>query len=117
AHFLEDHQVDIRALIKQAYMQAGGHYAAMTAAQRREQAVLDSRQLITDLVRGGPDRQAIQQTVAEAASESIPADIVRLASINEPLFQAFVQARLADQPEVARELLRRAGSVFARFRL
>ena len=117
ARFLTDHQEAIAGLLECVYAEVGGHYAALTPEQQHAQAHLDSRQLITDLLRGGPDRQAIQRTVQTAADPSIPGDIVRLAAFMERRFEAFVRAQLADDPDLARLLLARCDVVFARFRL
>ena len=115
--FLLEHEEAIAGLLESVYMEVGGHYAALTPEQRQAQAALDSRQMITDLLRGGPDRQAIQRTVQTAASPTIPGDIVRLAAIMERRFEAFVRAELACDPALTRLLLARCDVVFARFRL
>lgn len=115
--FLAEQQPAIAGLMQRGYNQVGGHYIGLTDAQQQAQARLDSRQLITDLLRGGPDREAIRRTVATAADPSIPDDIVNLAAVMERLFTAFVREQLVGEPTVAQVLVERAELVFARFRL
>lgn len=100
--------------MEQAYAEAGGHYAAMPAAARRRQALIDSREFVTDLLRGGVTRGATQQTVEslERVSAEV-ADLLRMMVALERLFAEFVHAELATQPALAAELVRLSTAVNA----
>src|SRR5690242_18802031 len=115
-HFLDDHRAAIRQLIEQAYGEAGGHYAALAPAERTRQAETDSAEFIAALVRGTPDREAIQQTVG-AAPATLAGDMVQMATALDRLFTAFVAERLQGEARLAQDLIRRSSYVIARFRL
>jgi hypothetical protein len=115
--FLEGQQPDVAALLEQAYLEAGGHYAEMSAAERQHQARIDSFEFITDVVRGSVDRPAIQAMIGETHSPIMLAeDILRMAIAFEGRFTAFVQATLPHDPLLAEELARRARNLIASFR-
>jgi hypothetical protein len=115
--FLDDHRAAIRQLIEQAYSEAGGHYAALTPAERVRQAETDSAEFIADLVRGAPDRERIRRTVATASAAALAGDMVQMATALDRLFTAFVAERLQGEARLAQDLVRRSSSVIARFRL
>jgi hypothetical protein len=112
--FLEENQEAIAGLVVQAYDAAGGHYALMSPDDRRRQAATDVQEFIADLLRGGIDRDAVHQTVANTAGEA--PDIVRLSTALDHLFATFVQERLADHPDLAEELIRVSRNLNASFR-
>ena len=115
--FLIDHQGAIVGLIEQAYQVAGGHYAALAPEARRRQAAIDGQEFVTDLLRGGVDPAEVQATVHDAEDAAIATtDIVRMTAALEPLFVAFVQTTLAEQPALATELARRGRNLCASFR-
>lgn len=116
-HFLDDHRAAIRQLIEQAYGEAGGHYAALAPAERTRQAETDSAEFIAALVRGTPDREAIQQTVGAAPAATLAGDMVQMATALDRLFTAFVAERLQGEARLAQDLIRRSSYVIARFRL
>jgi hypothetical protein len=103
--------------VEQAYQATGGHYAALTPEERQAQAEIDCRDFIADLLRGVPDRAAIRRMAQAAPGPATISDIIHMAEAFEQLFKAFVQARLATQPQLARELAQRNTFVMGRFRL
>ena len=115
--FLAAHQAEIARLILQAYQEAGGHYAAMSATARMDQAQIDSHEFIASLLRGTPDRESITQTVQAGRNPTLGTDIVQMATAFEHLFTAWVKISVADRPLLAHELLRRSRQVFSQFRL
>jgi hypothetical protein len=117
AQFLETHRAAIQQIILRAYQEAGGHYQAMTPPQQAHQAEIDSDEFIIDLLRGTPDRETIQQTVAAAATTTIVSDIVNMAAALDRFFAAYVAERLPGDPRLAQELTRRSNYITARFRL
>jgi hypothetical protein len=117
AQFLLENRPAITGLVQQAYQLTGGHYAALTPAESQAQAEIDSRAFIGDLLRGVPDRAAIRQRAQSASTPGIISDTLHMAEIFEKLFNAFVQARLAAQTHLARDLAQRNTFVMGRFRL
>jgi hypothetical protein len=117
SEFLESHRAAIQQIILRAYQEAGGHYQAMTLPQQVRQAEIDSAEFTADLLRGMPDREVIQQTVAAAASATMINDIVNMAAALERGFAAYVAAQLPGDPRLAQELIRRSSYITARFRL
>jgi hypothetical protein len=117
ARFLETEGSAIRDLVAQAYAEAGGHYSALPPAERRRQAATDAGEFAADLIRGSIDRQAVRDmVVAIGGGASVADDINRMAIALERLFAAFVGERLAAEPELAADLVRRSRNVNASFR-
>src|SRR3954447_25205836 len=105
--FLAEQHEAITTLILQAYRQAGGHYSVMTPAQRQAQAQSDSGEFITGLLRGMPDNAAIEQMAYDMPDPEIVADIMRMTTALEKLFNGFVQTCLVTRPALAWDLTQR----------
>jgi hypothetical protein len=117
AQFLDDHRAEIQELIRHAYQEAGGHYAALTPEQQARQAAVDSTEFIADLLRGTPDGAVIRQTVLAAATPTVAGDIVNMVAALDRAFTGFVAARLLGEPRLAQELILRGSYISTRFRL
>lgn len=117
ARFLLENRPAIADLVAQAYQATGGHYATLTPEESQAQAEIDSRAFIGDWLRGVPDRAAIRHLAQSASSPLVISDTLHMTEVFEQLFKAFVQARLATQPQLARDLAQRNAFVMGRFRL
>ena len=115
--FLAENQAGLIMLNEQAYGEAGGHYAAMTAEQRRRQATIDAQELAATLTSGTVDQAEIQSTLQAAGSFAVLQDIVRLVEAHSRLFGPFVRARLPADSPLAIELLSRMSNLTMRFRM
>jgi hypothetical protein len=115
--FLNTHRSGIQKLMRQAQQEAGGHYNKLSLAARQRQAEIDAEEFMQALLSGAPDRTAIQQTVDNATTPTIPTDIVNMATAFDQLFTAFVSEQLQGQPRLAHEIMLRSSYVIARFRL
>jgi hypothetical protein len=117
ARFLEIHDAAIRDLVARAYAEAGGHYSALAPAALRAQAATDAAEFAADLTRGSIDREAVRaMVVATGGGAAVADDINRMAIALERLFAAFVRERLAAEPTLADDLVRRSRNVNASFR-
>jgi hypothetical protein len=115
--FLAAHQPAIAALTQQAYARVGGHYAALSAADQARQATSDAREFAAALSSGTVDLAGIDRVIGAGVDLAIIQDIVRMTTVQEQLFVAFVEQRLPQEPELARDLVQRVHHVAARFRL
>ena len=109
--------VDTPARVARAYAEAGGHYSALAPAALRAQAATDAAEFAADLTRGSIDREAVRaMVVATGGGAAVADDINRMAIALERLFAAFVRERLAAEPTLADDLVRRSRNVNASFR-
>jgi hypothetical protein len=115
--FLDRHFAAICAIIEQAAVEAGGHYAAMSPATRRLNAEHDTVEFIHALTEGRADRDAARVNGARPTNTGLIADdLLRLSRATEPRFEAYINQELAGDPALRDELLRRARQVHASFR-
>jgi hypothetical protein len=115
--FLATHQPAIATLTQQAYALVGGHYAALPPRAQARQATSDAREFAAALGSGTVDLAGIDRVIGTAVDLAVIQDIVRMTTVQEQLFVAFVEQTLSDEPELARELVQRVHHVAARFRL
>jgi hypothetical protein len=115
--FLAAHQPAIAALTQQAYTLVGGHYAALPPAAQARQATSDAREFAAALGSGSVDLAGIDRVIGAGVDLAVIQDIVRMTTVQEQLFVAFVEQTLPQDPELARDLIQRVHHVAARFRL
>jgi hypothetical protein len=115
--FLAAHQPAIAALTQQAYTATGGHYARLLPADRTRQATSDAWEFAVALAGGQVDLAGIARVLAPGVDLAVIQDIVRMTTVQEQLFVAFVEQTLPQEPELARELVYRTHHSAARFRL
>jgi hypothetical protein len=115
--FLDAHQAAIAALTQQAYALVGGHYALLSPLVQAAQATSDAREFAAALSSGSIDLAGIARVIGAGVDLAVVQDIVRMTTVQEQLFVAFVEQTLPDQPELAHDLIQRTHHVAARFRL
>src|SRR5215212_7707229 len=115
--FLDKHFAAISAIIEQAAVEAGGHYAALSPDARRLNAEHDAVEFIQALSEGRADRQAARLNGARPSNTGLMADdLLQLSRACEPLFETFINQELAPYPALRDDLIRRARQVHASFR-
>lgn len=115
--FLDAQQRALAALTQQAYARVGGHYALLAPLAQAAQATSDARELAAALSSGTVDLAGIDRVIGAGVDLAVIQDIVRMTTVQEQLFVAFVDQALPDQPELAHDLVQRTHHVAARFRL
>jgi hypothetical protein len=116
-HFLTAHESQIIGLMERAQQATGGHYAALSEAERRADAQAATRRMMDAVRQVQLDRRTVQDTARQRDSAGIALDdLTRLVDQMETRFIAYVQAELRAQPELAAEILRRLRNANARFR-
>jgi hypothetical protein len=115
--YLEVHEPELIALMLQAYTETGGHYAAVPAEVRAQQATNDVREFSQALSTRAVDFDAIGRALGTGADQARLADVAFMITVNLRLFAEFVVASLPEQPDLARELVQRAHHVGTRLRL
>jgi hypothetical protein len=116
-HFLSTHEPQIIGLMERAQEATGGHYATLSAADRRADAQAATQRMMDAVRQVQLDRQVVQETARQRDNAGIALDdLTRLVDQMEARFLAYVQAELSAQPDLAAEILRRLRNVNARFR-
>ena len=115
--FLAAHQPAITALTRQAYTLVGGHYAALSPTDQAQQATSDAREFAAALTSGSVDQAGIDRVIGSEVALTVIQDIVRMTTVQEQLFVAFVEQVLPAEPDLARALIQHTHHVAARFRL
>jgi len=115
--FLADHHAALVEVFEQAYQIAGGHYAALAPAARRQQAEIDSREFATDLLVQSINRTVITEIIQLAVdSTAVARDIIHMVMALDPLICALIRRQLRDDPLLAAELERRTRLIVHTFR-
>src|ERR1043165_7842972 len=83
--FLTDHQPALAKLTLEAYAAAGGHYLALSEADRRRQAAIDAAEFSAALRDRVVDMDGIARVVAAGATQAVLEDIVRMVAAQERL--------------------------------
>ena len=115
--FLEQQYPALCDILERAATNAGGHYAQMTAAARRDTAENDAVELISALAQGYVDPEVVRATGARPSTTGLIADdLLRLADYVEPRIEELAVRELAQQPDLRDDLLARKRRIYARFR-
>jgi hypothetical protein len=115
--FFEAHRRGIATLVEQAYQQAGGHYAQMSASRRREQALIDTGEIVAQLGSAEVNQQAIDSSIQSLPSLEILTDVVHMSEAFQRLIVAYIQLQLAGDAELCRKVLARVNNTSQRFRM
>jgi len=115
--YLEAHQTELVALMLQSYTETAGHYAAIPAEARAQQAACDVLEFSQALSSRAVDFDAIGRALGSDADQARMADVAFMITVNLRLFAEFVVASLPEQPDLARELVQRAHHVGTRLRV
>jgi hypothetical protein len=115
--FLEAHRAAIAELVEKAYLQAGGHYAQMSAGGRREQAERDAEEIVAHICAGEISAEAIEASIRAIPSLAILNDVMHMAEAIERLTMIYLRQQLADDPDLCREVVHRASNTSRRFRV
>jgi hypothetical protein len=114
--FLTTHKGAIAGLMEAAQREAGGHYAAMTSVQLKQNAVNDAGYLIESLKKPAELRETYQEIARGVSDRGIAVDdLIRLNQGVSRRMVAYIQTHLKEEPDLCAELLRRMDNINARF--
>jgi hypothetical protein len=114
--FLTAHKGAITGLMEVAQREVGGHYAAMTSVQLKQNAANDAAYLIESLKKPADLPTSYQEIARSVSDQGIAVEeLIRLTEAMNRRLVPYIEEYLKDDADLCAELLRRLNHLNARF--